>query len=214
MRFPFSLTRSMTAYLLRKKLAGEKLFPLVLMLEPLHASNLSGAGGGRAGVRRYDPSPAVGRTMPGGGDRVRCADRESVWRRTVDLSRYRSAGREPGSAAKACVPLHERTLLEKKLPGFRPSSRLFSACASTAWRPLTTAWRTRRRVRRGDPRHPRRQGGRFHRLTETTIYKDTDLHEIAVLFDYLYELGVDGFMLSPAFGYVGEADPKTPRGCS
>ena len=49
MRFPFSLTRSMTAYLLRKKLAGEKLFPLVLMLEPLHASNLSGEGCGRRG---------------------------------------------------------------------------------------------------------------------------------------------------------------------
>ena len=51
MRFPFSLTRSMAAYLLRKKLAGEKRFPLVLMLEPLHACNLSCAGCGR--IREY-----------------------------------------------------------------------------------------------------------------------------------------------------------------
>src|SRR3972149_5239913 len=51
MRFPFSLTRSMAAYLLRKKLAGEKTFPLVLMLEPLHACNLSCTGCGR--IREY-----------------------------------------------------------------------------------------------------------------------------------------------------------------
>ena len=40
MRFPLSLTRSMTAYLMRQKLAGRKRFPMVLMLEPLHACNL------------------------------------------------------------------------------------------------------------------------------------------------------------------------------
>ena len=36
------------------------------------------------------------------------------------------------------------------------------------------------------------------------------MNEIAVLFDYLSELGVDGFMLSPAFGYesVEEDDEK------
>jgi MoaA/NifB/PqqE/SkfB family radical SAM enzyme len=33
--------------------------------------------------------------------------------------------------------------------------------------------------------------------TNTTIYKETDMHEIAVLLAYLTELGVDGFMMSP-----------------
>ncbi len=37
--------------------------------------------------------------------------------------------------------------------------------------------------------------------TNTTIYKQTDTNEIAVLFQYLTELGVDGMMISPAFGY-------------
>ena len=43
------------------------------------------------------------------------------------------------------------------------------------------------------------------------------MHEIAVLFDYLTELGVDGFMISPAYGYeaVGQADPaRAQRICS
>src|ERR1700680_4957151 len=51
MRFPFSLTRTMTTYLLKKKLSGEKRFPLVLMLEPLHACNLTCTGCGR--IREY-----------------------------------------------------------------------------------------------------------------------------------------------------------------
>ena len=37
--------------------------------------------------------------------------------------------------------------------------------------------------------------------TNTTVYKETDMHEIAVLLAYLTELGVDGFMMSPAYGY-------------
>src|SRR5262249_43003485 len=34
--------------------------------------------------------------------------------------------------------------------------------------------------------------------SNTTIYKETDIHEIDALFSYLTRLGVDGFMLSPA----------------
>ena len=37
--------------------------------------------------------------------------------------------------------------------------------------------------------------------SNTTIYKETDLNEIAELYAYLDELGVDGYMLSPAYGY-------------
>ena len=39
MRFPLSLTTDMAGYMIRKKLWREKRFPLVMMLEPLHACN-------------------------------------------------------------------------------------------------------------------------------------------------------------------------------
>jgi len=42
---------SIAAYILRQKLAGTKKFPLVLMLEPLHACNLTCTGCGR--IREY-----------------------------------------------------------------------------------------------------------------------------------------------------------------
>ena len=38
--------------------------------------------------------------------------------------------------------------------------------------------------------------------TNTTVYKETDMAEIDALYAYLTQLGVDGFMLSPAYGYA------------
>src|SRR5260370_22462496 len=51
MRFPLTLATSMATYIVRKKISGEKRFPLVLMLEPLHACNLTCTGCGR--IREY-----------------------------------------------------------------------------------------------------------------------------------------------------------------
>src|SRR5713226_4306265 len=51
MRFPLSLTTSMAGYIAKKKLSREPRFPLVLMLEPLHACNLTCTGCGR--IREY-----------------------------------------------------------------------------------------------------------------------------------------------------------------
>src|SRR5262249_37958792 len=52
MRFPLSLTTTMVGYIAKKKLSREKRFPLVLMLEPLHACNLTCTGCGR--IREYE----------------------------------------------------------------------------------------------------------------------------------------------------------------
>ncbi len=54
MRFPLSLTTTMIGYIAKKKITGQKRFPLVLMLEPLHACNLTCTGCGR--IREYSTS--------------------------------------------------------------------------------------------------------------------------------------------------------------
>jgi hopanoid biosynthesis associated radical SAM protein HpnH len=53
----------------------------------------------------------------------------------------------------------------------------------------------------------------FQVCTNTTVYRDTDMREIAVLFGYLEDLGVDGLMISPAFSYaaVSESDPDATQ---
>ena len=47
MRMPLRLMIDLARYVRRKKRDGEKYFPLVLMLEPLHACNLACIGCGR-----------------------------------------------------------------------------------------------------------------------------------------------------------------------
>ncbi len=202
----------MTAYLLKKKLAGEKIFPLVLMLEPLHACNLCCTGCGR--IREY----------------------ASTMNRRLSIEQCMAAADECGAPIVSVCggePLiypeievlldslllqnkhvylcTNGLLLEKKLAGLRRSGRLFinvhldgmeithdrmverEGAFSAAVRGIIAA----------------KKAG-FQVCTNTTVYKETDMHEIAVLFNYLYELGVDGFMISPAFGYkaVCEGDPQ------
>ena len=205
MRFPLSLTRSMTGYLLRKKLAGEKLFPLVLMLEPLHACNLSCAGCGR--IREYADTmhaAALDRPMPGRGGRVRGADRQRLRRRAADLSRKsRSSSRASSLRRKHVYLCTNGAAAGEEAPrAAGPAAGCSSTSTSTAWRPRTTGWSGARAC---SPRPSRgivaAKTAGFQVCTNTTIYRDTDMHEIAVLFGYLRELGVDGLMISPAFGY-------------
>ena len=102
-------------------------------------------------------------------------------------------------------------LLEKKLRASAPAAGSSSTSISTAWRPRTTAWWSAPGVFAAAVRGilDAKAAG-FQVCTNTTIYRDTDMHEIVVLFEFLDELGVDGFMISPAFGYeaVRDADPQ------
>jgi hopanoid biosynthesis associated radical SAM protein HpnH len=41
----------------------------------------------------------------------------------------------------------------------------------------------------------------FHTITNTTVYKETDIGEVRELFDLLSEIGVDGMLLSPGYQY-------------
>src|ERR1035437_8802035 len=52
MRHPLRLQADMAKYIIRQKAKGVKRFPLVMMLEPLHACNLTCTGCGR--IREYE----------------------------------------------------------------------------------------------------------------------------------------------------------------
>ena len=71
MRFPLSLTTTMIGYIAKKKITRTKKFPLVLMLEPLHACNLTRS---RAHEPRRDPPAApIERRFDGGRDQQAAA---------------------------------------------------------------------------------------------------------------------------------------------
>src|SRR5260370_28333370 len=51
MRYPLKMTANLARYIASKRLHGTAKFPMVLMLEPLHACNLTCTGCGR--IREY-----------------------------------------------------------------------------------------------------------------------------------------------------------------
>ena len=215
MRFPLSLTRSMTGYLLKKRLAGQERFPLVLMLEPLFACNLRCSGCGR--VREYadcahemlsideclasvDECGAPVVSVCGGEPLIYPGIEELVARIVAQRKHV-----------YLCTNgLH----LEKKLPGLRPSSRLFINVHLDGMEATHDCIVEREGVFQqavAGIKAARRAG--FRVCTNTTVYRQTDVREIAVLLEYLTQLGVDGFMLSPAYSYeaFGEANAGEGR---
>ncbi len=211
MRFPLSLTRSMTSYLVKKRLSRQTRFPLVLMLEPLHACNLTCTGCGR--IREYastikdtlsvqeclDSIDECGAPVVSicGGEPLIYRGIEELVAKTVEREKH----------VYLCT---NGTTLEQKVAGFTPSSRLFinvhldgmeATHDAAVERPGAFA-KAVAGVKAA------KQAG-FQVCTNTTVYKETDMHEIAVLCEYLTEIGVDGFMISPAYGYeaVQHANP-------
>src|SRR5690242_15218357 len=60
MKVPFAVIKDLSAYIIKQKMKGNKRFPLVMMLEPLHACNLTCTGCGR--IREYEST--IRETIP------------------------------------------------------------------------------------------------------------------------------------------------------
>ena len=211
MRFPFSLTRTMTTYLLKKKLSGEKKFPLVLMLEPLHACNLTCTGCGR--IREYvstikdkltveeclaavDECGAPCVSICGGEPMIYPAIEELV-AKILERKKH----------IYLCT---NGMFIRKKLAGFKPTDRFFFNVHLDGMEESHDKAVEREGVfAEATEGIKAAKAAGFLVCTNTTIYKETNMSEIAVLLAYLTELGVDGFMLSPAYGYsaVKETNP-------
>jgi len=214
MRFPLSLTRAMTRYLLERKWAGDQRFPLVLMLEPLHACNLRCNGCGR--IREYADSLDRRLTVEQCLDAADqcpapvvsiCGGEPLLYRPLPELI---SALIDRGRHIYLCT---NGVLLERRLPELSRSRRLFinvhldgmehthdAACGKPGVFAAATAG-----IRAA------KAEGRFV-CTNTTIYRETDMNEIVVLFAYLQSLGVEGMMISPAYGYASVAEQSATCG--
>ncbi len=212
MRFPLSLTSSMVGYIARKKIVGQKRFPLVLMLEPLHACNLTCTGCGR--IREYAPTIKEKLSLE------ECfASIDEAGAPIVSI-----CGGEPmiypeiGALVRGTLKRRKHVYLctngmfiKRKLHEFRPTTRFFFNVHLDGLEETHD-----RAVERDGVFKAAVEGivaakkAGFLVCTNTTIYKETDLGEIDRLFRYLTRLNVDGFMLSPAYGYsaVKETNPE------
>jgi hopanoid biosynthesis associated radical SAM protein HpnH len=211
MRFPLSLTRSLTGYLLKKTLAGQKKFPLVLMLEPLHACNLRCAGCGR--IREYAATVAERLSVEEclaavdecGAPIVSLCGGEPLIYPGIEELITGILGRH-----KHVYLCTNGVMLVGKLAGLPVCDRLFINVHLDGMEATHDAMAGREGVfAKAVEGIKAAKAAGFLVYTNTTLYRETDVHEIEVLFELLAELGVDGMMISPAYGYaaVQQADP-------
>jgi hopanoid biosynthesis associated radical SAM protein HpnH len=211
MRFPLTLTTSMVGYMAGKALKREKRFPLVLMLEPLHACNLTCTGCGR--IREYLSTIKDKLTVEECLASVDEAGAPIVSICGGEPLIYPDIGRLVKGILKRRKHIYLCTngmFIKKRLPEFRATSRFFFNVHLDGLEETHDVAVERRGVFKAAVEGivaAKRAG--FLVCTNTTIYKETDLGEIDRLFAYLTKLGVDGFMLSPAYGYtaVKETNP-------
>jgi hopanoid biosynthesis associated radical SAM protein HpnH len=204
MRFPLSLTASLTGYLAKKRIHGEEKFPLVMMLEPLHACNLTCTGCGR--IREYKATInemlTVEQCLSGledcGAPIVSiCGGEPLIYPEIGRLAR------EILSRKKHIYLCTNGMFIRKRLHEFTPTSRFFFNVHLDGLEKTHDLCVERDGVFRDAIEGIKAaKAAGFLVTSNTTIYKETDIEEIAELFAYLHTLGVDGHMLSPAYSYA------------
>jgi hopanoid biosynthesis associated radical SAM protein HpnH len=210
MAVPVSQMWTVASYVLRQKLAGNKRYPLVLMLEPLFRCNLACAGCGKiqypAHILKTDLSPedcfkAVDEcgapmvSIPGGEPLMHPQIAEIV---------------EGLVARKKYIYLCTNALLLKeKLHLFKPSKYLsfsvhvdgqkehhdFSVCREGGFEIALEGIRAA--IDAG-----------FRVTTNTTLFDGADPNSVRNFFDEMMEVGVESMMVSPGYSYDKAPDQK------
>lgn len=208
MRFPFKQTVTVAKYISQNKKLGTSHFPLVLMLEPLHACNLYCEGCGR--IREYAGTVKEQVSLE------RCIKAIDDCKAPV----ISICGGEP-LLYKEIKPLVQASLarkrvtylctngiiLDKKLDLFEPN-KLFNINVHIDGLEKTHDAIVKKngafRQATENIKLAKQKG--FTICTNTTVYKETSVKEIEDLFKYLHFIGVDGMLISPGFDYMDVED--------
>src|SRR3977135_4181559 len=201
MRYPLKMTANLAKYVASQSLRGAEKFPMVMMLEPLHACNLTCTGCGR--IREYKSTineimtveQCVAASDECGAPVVSiCGGEPMIYPEIGRLTREILAR---GRHIYLCT---NGMFIRKRLHEFQPTSSFFWNVHLDGMERTHDLCVERDGVFREAIEGVKAAG--FFVCSNTTIYKETDLSEIAELYAYLHELGVDGYMLSPAYSYA------------
>ena len=185
-----------------------KRFPLVLMLEPLHACNLTCTGCGR--IREYESTiteripleECLAAVDECGAPMVSiCGGEPMMYPHIGELV---SGILERNKNIYLCT---NGMFIRKRLHEFTPDRRFFFNVHLDGMEKNHDIAVEREGVFREAIQGIKaaKQAG-FMVCTNTTVYKETDMREIVALYEYLEPLGVDGHQLSPAYGYSAVND--------
>jgi len=204
MRMPLRLMIDLGRYIGRKRRAGERYFPLVLMLEPLHACNLACVGCGR--IVEYKDTirdmmsldDALGSAQEADAPIVSiCGGEPLMYKHIVPLTQRLIA--EQKRHVQICT---NAILLERFVRQVAPSPYLSFNIHIDGMR------ETNDRVvdRQGHfdivvrmIRMLKEKGYRVQ--TNTTVFRETTAEELEELIVFLTGLKVDGMLLTPGYHY-------------
>ena len=210
MAVPFSQMWTIATYVVRNRLAGNKRYPLVLMLEPLFRCNLACAGCGKvqypAHILKKQLTPeecfaaveecgAPMVSLPGGEPLLHPQIVEIV-NGLVERRKY----------VYLCT---NALLLKRRLPEFTPSKYLtfsvhldgqrehhdYSVCREGGYDIAVEG--IREAVKRG-----------FRVTTNATFFDGADPNGIRGFFDEVMDMGVEGIVLSPGYSYEKAPDQE------
>jgi hopanoid biosynthesis associated radical SAM protein HpnH len=212
MGVPVSQMWTVASYVLGQRLVGRKRYPLVLMLEPLYRCNLACAGCGKIqypghilkkempvedALRAVDECGAPMVSIPG-GEPLMHTEIERLVEGLVARKKY----------VYLCT---NALLLKEKLEQgrFKPSKYLtfsvhmdgdeeahdFAVCREGTYKIAEEAIRLA-------------VGMGFRVTTNTTLFQDADVARTRAFFDRMMEIGVEGMMVSPGYGYQKAPDQE------
>src|ERR1700752_3003243 len=208
MRYPLKMTANLAKYVAAQRFRGTKKFPMVMMLEPLHACNLTCTGCGR--IREYKSTINEVMTV----EQCMAASEECgapivsiCGGEPMSYPEIGRLAREILARGRHIILCTNGMFIRKRLHEFKPTSSFFFNVHLDGLEKTHDLCVERDGVfREAIEGIKAAKAAGFMVCSNTTIYKETDLNEIADLYAYLDTLGVDGHQLSPAYGYSAVND--------
>ena len=203
MRFPLGMTLSIGKYIAKKKISGTKKFPLVLMLEPLHACNLTCTGCGR--IREYESTIKQRLSIAECLEAVDECGAPMVSICGGEPMIYPGMGELVAKIIerkKSVILCTNGMFIEKKIAEYTPSNRFFFNVHLDGMRKSHDLAVERDGV--FDAAVAGIKAAKAHGFmvcTNTTVFRETDMAELDDMFAFLTAMDVDGFMISPGYGY-------------
>jgi hopanoid biosynthesis associated radical SAM protein HpnH len=203
MRFPLHITTDMIQHQVKNALKGNKRYPFVLMLEPLYTCNLACIG---CAVERHtgklkDRLPvatcikaAEDCGAPGvsicGGEPTVYPELPELIAGLIERKRHIYLCTNALLMDKKVfdhVPPHKRLTVNVHLDGMRHTHDYVCDREGVFDKAVEMI------------RECKARG--YHTITNTTVFKETDIEEVEELCRFVTDLGVDGMLISPGYHY-------------
>ena len=204
LRFPLEMTSRIAGYVAKKKITKAERFPMVLMLEPLHACNLTCTGCGR--IREYETTIKQKLSIQ------ECLDAVDECGAPVVSICGGEPMIYPGIGELTAKILERKKVVylctngmftKKKINDFKPSNRFFFNVHLDGLRESHDLAVERKGVFDSAIEGIKvAKAAGFMVCTNTTVFTETNMAELDAMYAYLTELGVDGFMISPGYSYA------------